>query len=181
MVVVRSVLVVPRRTSRKRLEPRGLSGTNPAWQLICGPFRNKPAPPILGSYSRHNGEMSGTLLVGTGREIRRVPDDDFLRAVQGIPARMASRLAFMTPDHHVIRNFVVRDLPRQRRPLSARHIANATRMGSQHVSAVLSDLEKRLFFLVRDSSGNVDWAFPVTSCTTPHRLEFSTGENIFGA
>jgi hypothetical protein len=125
--------------------------------------------------------MSGTLLVGTGREIRRVPDDDFLQAIQRIPARMASRLAFMTQDHHTVRNFVVRELPRRRRPLSARHIANATRMGSSHVSALLADLEKRLFFLVRDSSGNVDWAFPVTSCTTPHRLKFSTGESIFGA
>jgi hypothetical protein len=85
--------------------------------------------PQVGSYSRHNGEMSGTLLVGTGREIRRVPDDDFLQAIQRIPARMASRLAFMAQDHHTVRNFVVRELPGQRRSLSARHIANATGMG----------------------------------------------------
>jgi hypothetical protein len=54
-------------------------------------------------------------------------------------------------------------------------------MGSSHVSALLADLEKRLFFLVRKGSGSVDWAFQVTSCTTPHRLKFSTGESIFGA
>jgi len=47
--------------------------------------------------------------------------------------------------------------------------------------AILTDLEKNLFFLVRDPEGNVSWAFPVTTSETPHRLTFSTGEKIFGA
>jgi len=38
-----------------------------------------------------------------------------------------------------------------------------------------------LFFLVRNPDGNVSWAFPVTTLITPHKLMFSTGENIFGA
>ncbi|MBV8811750.1 MAG: hypothetical protein JO033_24030 [Acidobacteriaceae bacterium] len=125
--------------------------------------------------------MSGTLLVGTGSEVRSVPDDDFLQAIARIPARMASRLAFMTQDHHTVRNFAVVDMPRQRKPLSPGHIANVAGMDLPYVSTLLSDLEKRLFFLVRDSSGNVNWAFPVTCTTTPHRLKFSTGESIFGA
>lgn len=125
--------------------------------------------------------MSGTLLIGEGREVRRVPDDAFLRAIQSIPARMASRLAFMTPDHHTVRNFAVREMPTQRRPLSPQEIATATRLGRRHVSELLSDLEKRLFFLVRDSDESVNWAFPVTTTVTRHKLTFSTGENIFGA
>jgi hypothetical protein len=110
-----------------------------------------------------------------------VPDDAFLRAIQSIPARMASRLAFMTPDHHTVRNFAVREMPTQRRPLSPQEIATATRLGRRHVSELLSDLEKRLFFLVRDSDESVNWAFPVTTTVTRHKLTFSTGENIFGA
>ena len=125
--------------------------------------------------------MRGTLLVGDRHEIRRVPDDAFLHAIQGIPPRMASRLAFMTRDHHVIRDFVVREMPRQRRPLAPRDIAKVTGLDLPKVSALLSDLERRLFFLVRDSNGNVNWAFPVTTSATPHKLKFSTGESTFGA
>jgi hypothetical protein len=94
---------------------------------------------------------------------------------------MASRLAFMTTDHHAVRDFVVREMPWRRRPLSAQDIANATDLGVGKVSALLSDLEKRLFFLVRDRDGDVNWAFPVTTTVTPHRLKFSTGESTFGA
>jgi hypothetical protein len=46
---------------------------------------------------------------------------------------------------------------------------------------LLDDLERSLFFLVRDHRGNVSWAFPVSSDRTPHRLRFSTGERIFAA
>ena len=125
--------------------------------------------------------MSGTILVGDDREIRRMPDDVFRKAIAGLPARMASRLAFMTQNHYTIRNFVVREMPRYGRPLSPRDIGNSTALDQRHVSELLSDLEKRLFFLVRDSDGSVNWAFPVTTATTPHKLQFSTGENIFGA
>jgi hypothetical protein len=125
--------------------------------------------------------MSGTILVGAGREIRRVPDDAFVQTIKGLPARMTSRLAFMTSDHHLVRDFVVREMPRQRSPIPPLGIANVTGLNLREVSVILSDLERNLFFLVRDSDGNVSWAFPVTTSVTPHRLTFSTGESIFGA
>ncbi len=125
--------------------------------------------------------MSGTILVGAGREIRRVPDDAFVQSIKGLPERMTSRLAFMTCDHHVVRDFVVREMPRQRSPISPLGIANVTGLDLQKVSLILSDLERNLFFLVRNPDGNVSWAFPVTTLITPHKLVFSTGENIFGA
>jgi len=125
--------------------------------------------------------MSGTILVGAGREIRRVPDDAFVQSIKGLPERMTSRLAFMTCDHHVVRDFVVREMPRQRSPISPLGIANVTGLDLQKVSLILSDLERNLFFLVRNPDGNVSWAFPVTTLITPHKLMFSTGENTFGA
>jgi len=125
--------------------------------------------------------MSGTILVGAGREIRRVPDDAFVQSIKGLPERMTSRLAFMTCDHHVVRDIVVREMPRQRSPISPLGIANVTGLDIQKVSLILSDLERNLFFLVRNPDGNVSWAFPVTTLITPHKLMFSTGENIFGA
>ena len=125
--------------------------------------------------------VSGNILVGAGREIQRVSDDAFVKSIKGLPARMASRLAFMSRDHHTVRDFAVRELPRQDRPLSAIQIAQVSGLPTQHVSAILAELEKNLFFLVRDSQGDVNWAFPVTISPTPHRLRFSTGEKVFGA
>ncbi len=94
---------------------------------------------------------------------------------------MASRLAFLSRDHHLVRDFVVRELPRQGRPLSPMQIAQGTGLAPDTVSAILADLEKNLFFLVRDPGGSVSWAFPVTTSQTQQRLTFSTGERISGA
>lgn len=95
---------------------------------------------------------------------------------------MDDPLAFMTPPHHAIRNFVVRELPRKGgRPLSAAQIARALGWEPEFVAGLLADLEQRLFFLVRNAHGAVSWAFPVTCDRTPHRLRFSSGERIFGA
>ena len=125
--------------------------------------------------------MSGTILVGSGPEIQRVPDDAFVQAIKGLPSRMEARLAFMTRDHLVVRDFVVREIPRQPRPISPRQISLVTGLDLGRVSVILSDLEKHLFFLVRNSEGNVNWAFPVTTYSTPHKLTFSSGERTSGA
>ena len=110
-----------------------------------------------------------------------MPDGAFVQSIEGLPARMASRLAFMTSDHHVVRDFVVREMPRQPRPISPQQISLVTGLDLRKVSVILSDLERNLFFLVRNSDGDVSWAFPVTTSRTPHKLTFSTGESIFGA
>jgi len=91
-------------------------------------------------------------------------------------------LAFLTPSHRAVRNFVVRELPRNGgRPLRIVQIAGALRLRPALVAGLLEDLEKHLFFLVRNAHGAVSWAFPVTCERTPHRLRFSSGERIFGA
>ena len=95
---------------------------------------------------------------------------------------MEDVLAFMTPRHHAVRNFVVRELPGNGgKPLGPAQIARSLRLDRKVVTGLLDDLEKHLFFLVRNSAGEVTWAFPVTCERTPHRLRFSTGEWIFGA
>jgi hypothetical protein len=96
--------------------------------------------------------------------------------------RMEDHLAFMTPHHHAVRNFVVRELPRNGgRPLRREQIAKALQLNAERATALLDDLEKHLFFLVHNGLGEVSWAFPVTTDRTPHRLRFSTGERIFAA
>jgi hypothetical protein len=121
------------------------------------------------------------ILRGIGREIHPVPDDDFLQAMKSLPTRLAARLAFMSPQHHQIRDFAVREMPRESRALSPQKIGQVTALDQARVVAILEDLERHLFFLVREADGNVSWAFPVTTCRTAHRLTFSTGETTFGA
>jgi hypothetical protein len=95
---------------------------------------------------------------------------------------MDNPLGFMTPQHRAVRNLVVLELPRNHgRPIPPAQIATALRLQPDHVTKLLEDLERHLFFLVRDRRGSVSWAFPVTCHRTPHRLRFSTGERIFAA
>jgi hypothetical protein len=125
--------------------------------------------------------MNGQLVIGSGRELRTISDDGFLQSLELLPERMAERLAFLSPGHHAVRDFVVREIPRAGHPLSPSRIARATGIDVLRVVAILDDLEKHLFFLVRDAAGDVDWAFPVTATPTAHRVTFSTGETAFGA
>ncbi|MGB9106563.1 MAG: hypothetical protein WCC59_17560 [Terriglobales bacterium] len=125
--------------------------------------------------------MSAKVLHGVGPDILTLPEDGFVHAMHNLPARMSARLAFMTRGHHLVRDFVVRELPRQRGPLQPARIAQTTGLELQEVTRILADLEQHLFFLVRDAAGNVSWAFPVPTSRTPHRLTFSTGEKTFGA
>jgi hypothetical protein len=125
--------------------------------------------------------VSAEILLGQGRAIRRVRPEGFHQAIKNIPTRMASRLAFMSHEHHLVRDYVVRQLPREGSPLASVRIAQSTGLAVQQVIAIVAELEKRLFFLVRDPEGNVSWAFPVTVSSTPHRLTFSSGEKLFGA
>jgi hypothetical protein len=123
----------------------------------------------------------GQLLVGEGKEIRVIPDTPFLEAMKGLPARMTTRLAFMFADHHAVRDFVVREMPREKKPLSPALISSVTGLSGPRVTEILAELERNLFFLVRDDKGAVSWAFPMTTARTAHRLTFSTGERAFGA
>ena len=125
--------------------------------------------------------MRSDILIGVGQHMRSMPDTAFVKSVKSLPVRMKARLVFMSRDHHMVRDFVVRELPRQDRPIPPIRIAQTTGLNLQTVSAVLTELERNLFFLVRDPDGNVSWAFPVTTSRTPHRLTFSMGEKIFGA
>src|SRR5271170_4836587 len=93
---------------------------------------------------------------------------------------MDNPTAFMTPRHHAVRNFVVMELPRNHgRPLSPSQISSALHLEIAAVIQLLDDLEKHLFFLVRDRAGNVSWAFPVLNRRPPPPLELNNGRTIF--
>ncbi len=87
----------------------------------------------------------------------------------------------MKGEHHKVRDFVVRELPRLARPIPPETIAQSLDMDLQKVVSILNELEKNLTFLFRNEQGAVSWAYPVTVDKTPHRIKFSSGEQIYAA
>ncbi len=125
--------------------------------------------------------MSEAILLGRGRQILEIPRQMWEQHLAQVPQHAQGRLRFMSEDHHRVRYFVVRELPRLGEPIQPAVIARDLQLPPQRVAAILDDLEQNLFFLVRNPAGAVTWAFPVTSQPTPHRLSFSTGEQLYAA
>ncbi len=125
--------------------------------------------------------MNKSLLMGLGRIFLRIPRPIWQQEVTR-GARAADRsLAFMTSDHHNVRDFVVREMPRFAKPIPPETIAQSLDMELVHVISILGELEKKLTFLFRNEDGAVNWAYPVTVDKTPQRITFSTGEQVYAA
>lgn len=125
--------------------------------------------------------MTQQVLIGQGNGILEMPRAEWERLVLATPEHAENRLAFMTVDHHRIRNLAVRDLPRQGHPLAPEYFVERLGLERDRVVEILGELERKLFFLVRNPEGAVSWAYPVTVDRTPHKLTFSTGERLYGA
>jgi hypothetical protein len=121
------------------------------------------------------------VLSGIESEIARIPAGDWKRELAGAPERISRRLDFMSGDHHRVRNFVVAELPQIGEPIEPAVISDTLHLSPAKTARILDDLEKNLFFLVRNERGEVSWAFPVTTDQTPHRLVFRTGERLNAA
>ena len=116
-----------------------------------------------------------------GEKIIEVPRSLWETDLARAPETCAIRLAFMSEEHHRVRYHVVEQIARRGEPLSPSRIADDLELPPARVAAILEELERNLFFLVRNDEGDVSWAFPVTVDRTPHRLAFSTGERLYGA
>lgn len=125
--------------------------------------------------------MSATILKGKGPDLVEEPQTAWEAHLARAPEEYRRLLEFMSEDHHRVRYYVVVELPRRGRPLAPEAIARALGMSGARVGAVLDELERNLFFLVRDADGAVSWAFPVTTAQTPHHLAFGTGERLDAA
>ena len=125
--------------------------------------------------------MADTVLIGRGDTISDIPLRDWEQELSSAPAFISRRLEFMSHDHHLVRNFVVRELPRSGLPISLAEISYALQLTQTRTKSIVEDLEKNLFFLVRGNGAEVSWAFPVTAEETGHHLVFSTGERLDAA
>jgi uncharacterized protein YndB with AHSA1/START domain len=120
--------------------------------------------------------MRRSLLMGIGHHMLPVPGLIWRRHVRG-----GAQLDLLSEEHHRVRNFVVRELPRVGEPLSPEFIAQGLGLPPDQVLGILDDLEKHMTFLFRNEGGAVEWAYPVTVDQTPHRMTFSTSERVNAA
>ena len=125
--------------------------------------------------------MAKNVLLGRGKELVPVPQVMWEQHLADVPDDFQARLSFMSEDHHRVRYFVVRELPRAGTVLSPQLIAEALELPEEQVQSILDDLERNLFFLWRQQAGSVSWAYPVTVDQTPHLIHFSSGERLYGA
>ncbi len=94
--------------------------------------------------------MKQTVLRGRGREITRIPRSTWAEELAQAPAGIKARLDFMSEEHHKVRYHVVEQLPRHGRPLEPEAIADNLGLALPRVREILDELERKLFFLVRD-------------------------------
>jgi hypothetical protein len=125
--------------------------------------------------------MSATILKGMASDLIEEPQAAWKERLARAPGEFRQILRFMSEEHHRVRYYVVEELPRCGRPLAPEAIGRALGLPAARTEAILEDLEKNLFFLVRNEEGAVSWAFPVTVTETPHHLRFSTGERLDAA
>lgn len=121
--------------------------------------------------------MKDRALLGTGR--RMIPIPGFLwRSEVSRKAKKQARksLSFMTEEHHLVRDYVVRNLLGAEGPIAPGQISEATCLAPGRVISILEELEKGLVFLFRNDRGSVLWAYPVTADTTPHIVSLNSGE-----
>jgi hypothetical protein len=125
--------------------------------------------------------MEEKILLGRDQKIIEVPEAAWKQELTQVPQHMRSRLSFMTETHHQIRYFVVKELVNRHKPIEPEYISDMLNIPLERVKSVLEELERKLFFLVRNEQGAVEWAYPVTVAITPHKIIFSSGERLYGA
>jgi hypothetical protein len=123
--------------------------------------------------------MRDSLLLGLGRHMIPIPRLLWRRLPRTQARRLRAGLAFMSEDHHRVRDFCVLELPRAGAPLEPETIAQALGLPVPRVVSILEELEKHLTFVFRGDQRVVTWAYPVTVDETPHHASFSTGEEAY--
>ena len=120
------------------------------------------------------------VLLGFGRYVIPLPSFVWTRGISK-SAQKAIRVASMSEEYHLVRDYVVREIPRVGEPLSPEFIGNELNLSASRVSDILGELEQKLVFLFRNEQGAVVWAYPATAERTPHQVTFSTGEQGYAA
>jgi hypothetical protein len=125
--------------------------------------------------------MTSKLLIGLGSHMIPVPRVLWQWQMRRRAQDTKAHLGFMSEEHHLVREFAVRELPKAGEPLSPEFIAEGLDLPIDRVKSILHELDKHMTFVCRNAPGAVVWAYPVTVEHTPHHVTFSTGEELYAA
>ena len=119
--------------------------------------------------------------LGSGKRMIPIPAFLWKMGLSSTAKKADKAVSRLSREDHLVRDFVVREIPRQEKPLSPKLIAKQLGIELDKVSAIIAKLEKRMVYLFRNTDGDVAWAYPVTADFTPHRVTFSSGEKTNAA
>jgi len=125
--------------------------------------------------------MKNKLMVGLWRYIVNVPSFLWQKQVARGKKRFEKEHGSLSEEERSVHHFVVRKLPDAGMPLSPDVISKELNITVDRINVILDALEKRMTFLYRNKTGAVTWAYPVTVEKTPHKITFSTGEQLYAA
>lgn len=116
-----------------------------------------------------------------GRMMLTLPKFVFPRVVGMEAKRFKKSFAFMTPEHHRVRNLAVSEMTFQPRLISPMYLAEKTSIPEAQVVSLLDELEGNKSILYRDALGNVLYAYPSTLEKTAQAVVFETNKRVYAA
>jgi len=126
--------------------------------------------------------MKDKLFLGIGKYMIAVPNPliPILSLIgKKIAKTMEKRLHnAMSKEHHAVHDFVVKELPLIRAPISSEFISGKLYLPIDRVKKILRKLE-RMILLDMNEQGEVTWAYPVTAVKTPHQAILSSGGQTY--
>ncbi len=125
--------------------------------------------------------MRKIIYLGSGKKMIPIPAFLWKMGIASSAKKADKALGYLSREDHLVRDFVVREIPRRGKPLPPRLIAKELGLPLDRVTNIIDKLEKRMIFLFRNEDGDVEWAYPVTADATPHRVVFDTGEETNAA
>lgn len=125
--------------------------------------------------------MKNKLMLGLWRYIIKVPPFLWQKQIAQAKRKFEKEHGSLSEEKRQLHHFVVRELPRNGKPLSPELISDKLGFSVDRVNNDLEYLEKRMTFLYRNKDGDVAWAYPVTVDKTPHKITFDTGEKLYAA
>ena len=90
--------------------------------------------------------MVDSVLIGRGETITSIPQSDREHELSSAPESISRRLEFMTEDHHLVRNFVVRELPRLGRSIALAEISGALQLTRERTKSIDGYRRQCVFF-----------------------------------
>ena len=83
--------------------------------------------------------MADTVLMGRGNTFSNIPRRDWEEELRSAPEHISQRLKFMSHDHHLVRNYVVRELPRLGRPIPLADISHALHLTRERTTSIVEE------------------------------------------